>query len=108
MLARAFTGLMLAAFTVVRLHQDLATPSLALCIPTLRRRFTTGPWAVVITTGCRPRWIRGTPTACRTECPTLSQKPLMSEATDITVSKEACRRMLTTRLATIDLCQDLT
>jgi hypothetical protein len=42
-----------------------------------------------------------------TECPTPFQTPLMSEATGFTVSKAAFRRMPTTRLALIGLCQDL-
>src|SRR6266699_2737094 len=108
MLVRACTGLMLPAPTVVRLRRQLAPlTSLALCIPTLHRRFTIAAWAVVITTGCRRRWTRGTPTVSHTEWPTPFQSPLMSAATDFTVLKAAFRRMPITRLATIGLCQDL-
>src|SRR5258706_8356019 len=108
MLVRACTGLMLPAPTVVRLRRQLAPlTSLALCIPTLHRRFTIAAWGVVITTGCRPRWIRGTPTVSHMECPTPFQRPLMSEATGFTVLKAAFRRMLITRPATIGLCRDL-
>src|SRR6266403_4604885 len=107
MLARACIGLMLAALTMARLHRDPATPSLALSFPTLHRRSTIAAWAVVITTGCRPRWIKGTPTVSHTGCPTPFQRPLMSEATGFTVSKAAFRRMPITRLALIGLCQDL-
>src|SRR5579864_1975603 len=99
---------MLAASTMARLRQDPATPSRALYIPTLHRRFMIAAWAVVITTGFRSRWIGGTPTVSRTPLPTLSQNPLMSEATDFTVLKAAFRRMPITRLAMIGLCQDLT
>src|SRR5882762_1245516 len=107
MLAPACIGLMLAALTMVRLRQDLATPSRALSSPTLHRRSTIAAWAMVITTGCRPRWIEGTPTAFHTGWPTPFQRPLMSEATGFTVSKAAFRRTPMTRLALIGLCQDL-
>src|SRR6266851_7182655 len=107
MLAPANTGLMLAGLTVARKRQDSATPRLALCIPTLHRRFMIAARAVVVTTGCRPRWISGTPTASPTQCPTPFQRPLMSEVTDFTVLKAAFRRMPITRPATIGLCQDL-
>src|SRR5690349_13157233 len=107
MLARACTGLMLAAFMEVRLHQDLETPSCALCIPTLRRHFMIAALGVVITTGCRPRWIGGTPMVSHTEFPIPFQSPLMSGAMDFTGLRAAFRRMPITRLATIGLCQDL-
>src|SRR5205809_515666 len=107
MLDRACIGSMLAALTMARLRRDLATPSRALSFPTLHRRFTIAAWAAVITTACRPRWIRGTPTVFHTGCPTPTQRPLMSEATGFTVSKVEFRRMPITRLALIGLCQDL-
>src|SRR5438876_5832991 len=107
MLARARTGLMLAAFTMARSRQDLATPSHAPGIPILPRRFMIAALAEVITTGCRSRWIGDTPTVSPTECPTPGQSPSMSEAMDITVLKAAFRRTPITRLAMIGLCQDL-
>src|SRR5258708_14073818 len=107
MLARACIDLMLAAFSMARLRRDLETPSRALSFPTLHRRFTIAAWAVVITTGCRPRWLGGTPRVSHTECPTPFQRPLMSEATGFTVSKAAFRRMPIIRLPVIGLCQDL-
>src|SRR6267142_1983460 len=107
MLAQACIGLMLAALTMARLPRDLATPSRALSFPTLHRRSMIAAWAVVITTGCMPRWIGGTATVSRTGCPTPFQRPLMSEATGITVLKAAFRRMPITQLALIDLCPDL-
>src|SRR5258705_8251231 len=107
MLAQACIGLMLAVLTMARLRRDLATPSREPSLPTLHRRSTIALWAVVTTTGCRPRWIKGTPTAYRTGCPTPFQRPLMSEATGTTVSKAAFRRTHITRLALIDLCPGL-
>src|ERR1700746_3662278 len=107
MLVRPLTGLMLAACTILRLRRDLATPSHALCTPTLPQRIMTAAQAMVITTGYRSRWRGGTPAVSRTEWPTPGQSPSMLEATDISVLKVALRRTLITRLAMIGLCQAL-
>src|ERR1700761_1683318 len=107
MLVRPLTGLTLAACPTQRLRQDQATPSHALCTPTLLRRIMTAAQAMVITTGYWSRWRGGTPAVSRTEWLTPGQSPSMSEAMDISVLKVALRRTPITRLAMIGLCQDL-
>src|SRR5580698_11184005 len=104
MLVHPLTGLLLAVCTILRLRQDLATPSHALCSPTLPRRIMTAAQAMVITTGYRSHWREGTTTVSRTEWPTPGQSPSMSEAMDISVLKVALRRIPITRLAMIGLC----
>src|SRR5271155_1402603 len=107
MLVRPLTGLILAACTTPRLRQDLATPSHALCTPTLLRRIMTVARAMVITTGYWSRSRGGTPAVSRTEWPTPGQSPSMLEAMDISVLKVALRRTPITRLAMIGLFQAL-
>src|SRR6266550_3633481 len=98
---------MLAALTMARLPQDLATLSRALSFPTLHPPSTIAALEAVITTDCRPRWIRDIPTASHTGWHTPFHRPYMLEATGFTVSKVAFRQTPMTRLASIGLSQGL-